>query len=727
MRRWQPRLLSRARLATFVGLLFLALMVPTVILLVQTQRQIRFEAFHQYRTLAEELGLRINSNLQAMLGTEEDRSVDDYRFAALADLPAQANLMQRSPLSEVPVRSEFPGLVGYFQVDADGTFSTPALPDDLSDPGRWGLAGDQVEQRLALRNQLLEVLRQNRLLERGPGAQDSRLDNADASTASAGAKAGNDADMAAARADLLAGKPDAAEPMADSERDLAEPEQVAEDKERQAVASSPPSASQSAILELGATTKTGSRIKVDKVGQVEDLRLARNFQKREVPAKDEMAAPAYEQRLRENVQARTKRKEQSATLDMPAAKDAAGAGIEPARIRMFESELDPFEFSLLEGGHGVLYRKVWRDGRRTIQGAIIDQDAFIRQALIRPFEESALAQMSDMVVAYRHDVLTVRRADTGGYMLSRAAEVEGELLHQMSLSAPLGDFQLLWNVRTLPAAPGGRIITWAGILLTSVLVLGFVALYRLGLRQIQLARQQQDFVSAVSHELKTPLTSIRMYAEMLREGWSDEDRKREHYAFIHDESERLSRLIGNVLQLARLERSDLELDLGLVRVSELADLLRSKLDSQISRAGFACNYRIDAEVAEHCVLVDKDAIVQIMINLVDNALKFSARSQRREIDIDIRLRGCDQVAFSVRDYGPGIESSQLRKIFTLFYRSGDEMRRETPGTGIGLALVRQLARAMQGTADVRQCEPGAEFVLLLPLAAATGSTTRSRT
>ena len=717
MRHWQPRLLSRTRLATFLALLFLGLMIPTVILLVQTQRQIRFEAFHQYRTLAEELGLRINSNLQGVLGAEEDRSYSDYQFAVFSSNPSNSYLLQRSPLSEVPVRSELPGLVGYFQVDADGTFSTPALPDDMSDPSRWGLDKDQTKSRVTLRNQLLDVLRQNQLLEHGIAAQEAKTDKAGKPSSRTNAVAGKDEQSAASSvvgiqvderhdSDRLAEKELHSENAAYGARQTGLPESDMESS----------NASQSAILELNSVQTTGSRIKVDKIGKVDDLRLARNFEKGAKKASDEKSAPAYEQRLRDNVLARGKRKEQSPALDSPAAEGALGATVEPARVRMFESEMDPFEFSLLEGGYGVLYRKVWRDGQRTIQGAIIDQDAFINQALVRPFEESALAQMSDMVVVYRNDVLTVRRADSGTYLLSRAAEVEGELLHQMSLSAPLGDFQLLWNVRSLPAAPGGRIITWAGILLTSVLVLGFFALYRLGVRQIELARQQQDFVSAVSHELKTPLTSIRMYAEMLREGWPDEARKREYYSFIHDESERLSRLIGNVLQLARLERSDLQLDLGLVRVGELADLLRSKLDSQIVRAGFACNYHIAADAAEHSVLVDTDAVIQIMINLVDNALKFSARADRREIDIDVRMRGDRQIVFSVRDYGPGVESSQLRKIFTLFYRSGDEMRREAPGTGIGLALVRQLARAMHGDADVRQCEPGAEFVLLLPIA-----------
>ena len=98
------------------------------------------------------------------------------------------------------------------------------------------------------------------------------------------------------------------------------------------------------------------------------------------------------------------------------------------------------------------------------------------------------------------------------------------------------------------------------LLLALVLSGGCYVIYRYGVGQISLYRQQQDFVSAVSHELKTPLTSIRMYSEMLKAGWADEDKKAGYYAFIHDESERLSRLITNVLQLARMTRGNHSID-----------------------------------------------------------------------------------------------------------------------------------------------------------------------
>ena len=116
-----------------------------------------------------------------------------------------------------------------------------------------------------------------------------------------------------------------------------------------------------------------------------------------------------------------------------------------------------------------------------------------------------------------------------------------------------------------------------------------------------------------------------MYGEMLREGWASEDKRREYYDYIHDEGERLSRLIDNVLQLARMTRSDIALEPRETGVAELVDGLRSKIAAQVERAGFALKLDCEDAASAAVVRVDPDAFAQILINLVDNALKFSAR------------------------------------------------------------------------------------------------------
>jgi signal transduction histidine kinase len=114
-------------------------------------------------------------------------------------------------------------------------------------------------------------------------------------------------------------------------------------------------------------------------------------------------------------------------------------------------------------------------------------------------------------------------------------------------------------------------------------------------------------------------------------------------------------------------------------------------------------------------MIDEDCFLQIVINLVDNAVKFSAAAGDKKIEIGSRLSGNGQFVFSVRDFGPGVPRNQMKKIFELFYRSESELTRETVGTGIGLAIVHQLSLAMNGSVDVVNRDPGAEFRVSFPM------------
>jgi signal transduction histidine kinase len=262
-----------------------------------------------------------------------------------------------------------------------------------------------------------------------------------------------------------------------------------------------------------------------------------------------------------------------------------------------------------------------------------------------------------------------------------------------------------------------------GLVLALVLVIGagHYGIYRVGMQHIELAAQRSDFVAAVSHELKTPLTSIRMYGEMLRAGWiTDAARLQSYYDFIFFESERLSRLIANVLQLARLTNHDASLSLQAYGLCQLLDLIRSTVSTQAEAAGFVLHFvepgKAD-DVAACTVLAEADAFVQICINLVDNAIKFSAQAEPQRIDVGFRLSPGrpPQAVFFVRDYGPGVAREQMQRIFQLFYRGENELTRHTKGTGIGLALVKELAAKMHARVEVQNHDPGAEFRVLLPV------------
>ncbi len=701
--------LDRKHLRRWLAVFFLSLAIPTGILIYQAYSQLKWEAFHQHRVLAEELAARIDSRYRKLLDSEETRTFTAYAFLVVAGDPA-ANFVQRSPLSAYPVNSAIPGLIGHFQVDADGRFSTPLLPQAGVDAALYGISADERDQRLALAGRMQQILASNRLLREG------------------------ESDAAGGMAVLpefrqRADKPAAAlAPEAATDKDSAGRLSL-DDVESNELKQEQAPAGQAAFDRLNeAAAPLQQKLKQQRsktLGRVEDLQLDSRYQS--LPAEERQVGPADAQAPLTGK--RAARKERSALpepltgtgqsyAESAHETEAALPRTEqsPLRIHTFESEIDPFEISLLDSGHFVLFRRVWRDGQRYVQGALIEQQPFLQGVVRTAFRETALSQMSDLIVAYQGNVFTAFSGQAAHGYLSSTEDLRGALLYQRRLSAPLGGIELIFSITRLPSAPGSSLVSWIAAVLALVLLGGFYLMYRLGAGQIDLARQQQDFVSAVSHELKTPLTSIRMYGEMLREGWASDEKKQAYYDYIFDESERLSRLITNVLQLARMTRNDLQVDLKPVSAGELMDTIRSRVGTQVERAGYAFNLDCAGAAARTVIRVDADYFTQIIINLVDNAIKFSARAERRAIDVSCGLRQDGSVLFTVRDFGPGVPRDQMKKIFKLFYRSENELTRETVGTGIGLALVHQLVVAMDGQVDVVNKTPGAEFQVSFPAA-----------
>jgi signal transduction histidine kinase len=469
---------------------------------------------------------------------------------------------------------------------------------------------------------------------------------------------------------------------------------------------------------LGGTLESKARINT--LGKVADLKLDADLQRKSELAEESRADGPADDKERAAARGRMKRREQTALPESepPAATLVArkpAVNLSPAtdlRISTFESEVDPLEFSQLDSGHFVLFRKVWRDSERYIQGILLSPAAFAAGVVNTGFYETGLAAMTNLIVAYRDDI--VFRLSGNRYPDYAAESYDGALLYRAPLSAPFDGLELIFSINGLPSGPGSTVLGWVTLVLAIVLLGGFYTLYRLGVSQINLARQQQDFVSAVSHELKTPLTSIRMYGEMLKEGWAEPAKQQQYYEFIHDESERLTRLISNVLQLAKITRNEPQFELRAVTVGELMGQIESKISSQVKRAGFELDMLNDPKGDELIVNIDDDCFAQIIINLVDNAIKFSRDAESKRIEISSTVSGDQKVLFAVRDFGPGIPKDQMKKIFQLFYRTESELTRETVGTGIGLAIVHQLSQAMNGNIDVINREPGAEFRVSFP-------------
>ena len=681
---------DKGRLRNLLVLIFLALAVPTAILIWQAYSQLKWEAFHQYRGAAEELTGRIDTRLNDMIAAADANSFADYAFLVVSGDPS-AKFVQRSPLSAYPVTGDLPGVLGYFQVDTNGVFSTPLLPPEGTQAAILGISDVEYSNRLQLAQKIQTVLADNHLVQ-------SRQE------------------FVGRRLAAAAAKPKAALEEVTTSIDANEDySQEIFDKLNQ------PRQDTLSLLNLTGTFASSdaegeasqSEQRLYSIGKVSDLKLDADLQKKSEEIERDRTKDRLEADDFDYVPSRGKRREQIA---LPEAAQLAVSepianvtGPSELRISTFESEVDPFEFSLLDSGHFVLFRKVWRDGERYIQGLLVDQETFTKDIIGAHFMDTALSDMSNLIIAYQDDVIhTFGGRDDSSYP-NVAADLDGALLYRSRLSAPLDSLEFIFSIKRLPPGPGASIVGWVTLVIAIVFVGGFLVLYRMGVSQINLARQQQDFVSAVSHELKSPLTSIRMYGEMLKEGWADEGKRQSYYEFIHDESERLSRLISNVLQLAKITRNEPQFDLKPTKVAELMSNTESKIASQVERAGFELRIKTFNDADQATINIDEDCFAQIIINLVDNAIKFSRDAENKAIDVSSKLSGDGRVLFSVRDYGPGIPKDQMKKIFELFYRSESELTRETVGTGIGLAIVHQLTLAMSGNVDMINAEPGAEF------------------
>jgi signal transduction histidine kinase len=709
-----------------LAVFFLALAVPAVVLIAQAYGQLKWEAFRRTQSSAEDLAARIDADLRSVVAAEEARSFSDYAFLVVEG-DAAANFVQRSALSAFPVESAVPGVLGYFQVNAEGELTTPLLPERGVDPQIYGISADERGARLALEATIRNVLVENRLVQRSildeaatlesralpdeAAPREERLQFAERAADLSAPADGAGVAPPPGRAPAIPRSPVpggvGAGPAADGDsagapraRAAGADDAPAQVLQAQAGFDRLNAVTASAVPRQTATDQTGPVLR-----RVDELKLEAPYARRA-----EEASPSAGDTIR--LEARQKRTEQTLVPEpQPAAaaeRESSSAASPEFRVRMFESELDPFEVGLLDTGHMVMFRNGWRDGQRYIQGAVIDRERFVARGVESAFAASSLAGISDLIVAYGGSVLGALGAGaSSGYS---SGELAGSVLYRARLSPPFGDLELIFSVNQLPRAAGSVLLGWVTVTLATVLCGGFFLMYRFAAGQIRLARQQQDFVSAVSHELKTPLTSIRMYGEMLKAGWADDAKKQTYYDYIHGESERLSRLIDNVLQLARFTRNAPQLDMKRVTVAELMDIVRSKVSTQAERAGFRIDVRNDA-AADVDVLIDPDCFTQVVINLVDNALKFSAAAERKAVEIACRRERDGRVLFTVRDFGPGIPKGQMKKIFDLFYRPANELTRETVGTGIGLALVQQLVTAMGGRVEVRNCAPGAEFRL----------------
>jgi signal transduction histidine kinase len=353
-------------------------------------------------------------------------------------------------------------------------------------------------------------------------------------------------------------------------------------------------------------------------------------------------------------------------------------------------------------------------GRVAIAGITFDgeflHDQFLPQTLDEVMSRNVAEAQTD-----KNAVIMVRPKSDSTPLAYCTGWDGGEAEVERAMEGPFQGLILGIKLRGTTLAALGQHFMHTSFLTLGALSLllagGIFVTYRNVSKEMALARLKSDFVSNVSHELRTPLALIRLYAETLELGrLTSPNKQHEYYCIIRKESERLTALINNILDFSRIEAGRKEYDF---RETDMRELVCNTLESyryQIEQNGFTFEEQI-GEVPP--LRVDREAIARSLVNLVNNALKYS--QDRKYIGVNL-YRENGYVKLEVIDRGIGIAPGEQHKIFEKFYRVGDPLVHNTKGSGLGLSLVQHIARAHGGDVGV-DSTPGAgsKFTITLPL------------
>jgi two-component system phosphate regulon sensor histidine kinase PhoR len=340
------------------------------------------------------------------------------------------------------------------------------------------------------------------------------------------------------------------------------------------------------------------------------------------------------------------------------------------------------------GAEIFIYRRL-ADG--SVVGIVVDRAALERVAAATRLGIAGLAEGARVVVR------RLGQARHGARERGLASAGFGPILPHLTL-ALVNDRAQPDPLDEIVRSRGRRHLGITGGLML-LLMVGLIATIRGAARERELARQKSEFVATVSHELKTPLTSIRMFAEMLLlvVAGGDNQREKNYHHIIVMESQRLGLLIANLLDYAQIERGTRRYSQKRVVAAALvrdavATFQRLREDEEPAIA-----VAVAANVGEAAILVDGEVVVQALLNLLANAVKYGGGDSPIAVEVE---RRAGDVVVSVRDRGPGIPAAEQERIFRQFYRAPGAYSSSVEGTGLGLALVKRHVEAQGGSVEL---------------------------
>jgi signal transduction histidine kinase len=377
-------------------------------------------------------------------------------------------------------------------------------------------------------------------------------------------------------------------------------------------------------------------------------------------------------------------------------------------FKRFQVEVAPLQSISIGDGQFFIFRRIAVNNQIFRQGFVLKVRPFLSHLAATHFETQPMARFTG---------LSLQVMDNGqkSEMVRAGAPVSAAgIMTQRTFPPPFDFLSASVRADALPASPARQPLTAALMVLGIFLLIGLFAIYHSVRTVFDLSERRSQFVSSVTHELKTPLTNIRMYIEMLEQGIAaTPEREQDYFHILSSESARLSRLINNVLELAKLEKKQRRFDLQPGNLQEVLSEVRTVMAHKLSQEGFTLKINVPDDLR---FAYDGEVMIQVLINLIENSIKFGRLSPERTIAIAAALQD-GRVHIAVSDTGPGIPGKALKKIFDDFYRVDSALTRATGGTGIGLALVKKFILAMEGQVRAANNLPGPGCTITLSLPA----------
>ena len=373
----------------------------------------------------------------------------------------------------------------------------------------------------------------------------------------------------------------------------------------------------------------------------------------------------------------------------------------------FQVEVAPLQSVLISNDQIFIFRRIMINQRIYRQGFILKVRAFLNHLAQNYFNDQPMAKFTNLRLQVMDQGRQIQLAEAG------VSIQDPTFFLQRVFPSPFAFLSATLSCDEIPRSAGRQTLMIMMGVLAAVFLIGLFAIYKSTQTLVDLSERRSQFVSSVTHELKTPLTNIRMYIEMLAQGIArDTEREQEYFQIIDSEGSRLTRLINNVLDLAKLEKKQRSLDLKPGNFEEVAAEVQTVMQAKLKQEGYTLKFVQDARQPFR---YDREAMIQVLINLIENSIKFGQSAERKEITIQTYTEG-QWVKIAVSDLGPGIPRRALKKIFDDFYRAGNSLTRTTRGTGIGLALVKKFILLMGGRVSAENnTGAGCTIIISLPV------------